>query len=211
MAAPRRRQGHALLVAIIAVVLGALAWQKLVRPHVIPKNFGEVVPGPIYRSGELTAGTLQKLVNEKGIRTVVDLGTFPADSAAERREQRAAEALHITRYRFDLYGDATGNPNYYVQALRLMNDPQNQPILVHCGAGAERTGCAVILYRHIIEGKPIDEAYDEARRHRHDPDRNPRLREVLDQWGPKIKDAFLSGGQIPGTEPAPEPRPTRSP
>lgn len=196
-----------LLGGILAVVLGAVTWQKAIKPNVIPKNFGVVVPGQIYRSGELTPSTLQRVVQENGVRTILDLGTFPAGSPGDRREQRTAEALNVTRYRLDLNGDATGNPNYYVQALRLMNDPAKRPLLVHCGAGAERTGCAVILYRYVIEGKPIGEVYHEAFEHRHDPARNPKLRQVLDEWGEKIGQAFRSGGQIPGIDPAPELRP----
>jgi protein tyrosine/serine phosphatase len=46
--------------------------------------------------------------------------------------------------------------------LALLDDSRSLPILVHCNAGAERTGCAVILYRHVVHGKAID---DVDRRH----------------------------------------------
>jgi len=47
---------------------------------------------------------------------------------------------------FLLPSDGTGDPEKYVRALQLMTDPQRQPVLVHCGAGAQRTSTAVILY-----------------------------------------------------------------
>jgi protein tyrosine/serine phosphatase len=204
---PLSRSGHVLLGTVLAVLLGALAWQKAIKPNVIPKNFGVVVPGQIYRSGELTPSTLRKVVEENQIRTILDLGTFTEGSAGDRREQATAHALGVVRYRFSLNGDATGNPNFYVQALQLMNDPAKRPILVHCGAGSERTGCVVILYRNIIEGKAIDDVYTEALEYRHRPERNPRLRQVLDEWGSKIQRAFESGTQIPGIDPAPDLKP----
>lgn len=36
--------------------------------------------------------------------------------------------------------------------LRILNDPANQPILVHCTHGADRTGLMMASYRMIIQG-----------------------------------------------------------
>lgn len=204
---PFRRKALVLLAIVLAVVAGVVVWKKAVRPYVIAKNFGVVVPGQIYRSGELSTTMLRKVVEENGIRTIVDLGAFAEGSADDRREQRTADALNVVRYRLPLNGDATGNPNYYVQALKLMTDPTKRPLLVHCNAGAERTGCTVILYRHLVEGKPIAEVFHEATEHRHNPGRNPNLLLVLADWGDRIAQAFRNDTLIPGTEPVPELRP----
>lgn len=201
------RSPRILLIAAVALVVGWFVWDNSIKPNLFPKNFGVVVAGQIYRSGELTPAAFRKVVQENAIKTVVDLGTWPEGSDGDRREQRSAEALGVTRYRFSLSGDGTGNPNYYVQTLRLMNDPARRPILVHCGAGSERTGCAVILYRHLVEGKPIAEAFPEATEHRHNPGRNPKMLIMLAEWGDAIARAFRDGGQIPGVAPAPEAAP----
>ena len=149
-AARRPRRPLAIALIALAVGLGGFGvWDAAIKPHVIPKRFGVVDEGKIYRSGRLTPATLAKVVREREIRTIIDLGADPVGSPADARMQRAAEALGVTRYRMNLEGDATGNPNYYVWALRLMNDPANQPVLVHCGAGTQRTGCVVWLHREI--------------------------------------------------------------
>jgi len=36
--------------------------------------------------------------------------------------------------------------------LRILNDPANQPILVHCTHGADRTGLMMASYRMIVQG-----------------------------------------------------------
>jgi protein tyrosine/serine phosphatase len=210
--APRRPR--ALLVTIVIAVVAALggAWfyRYAVRDNLFPKNFGVVEEGKVYRSGGLTPGALASVVRKHGIRTIVDLGAWEAGSEGDRREQRSAEALGIERYRFELVGDGTGNPNHYVSTLRLLTDPAKQPVLVHCGAGAERTGVAVILYRRVTRGTPIEEAYEEAKQYRHRPERNPQLRRVLDRYAQLILDAFRGGGQIliPGeVDAVPEPVP----
>ena len=104
-----------------------------------------------------------------------------------------------------LEGDATGNPNYYAQALRLMMDPAKQPVLVHCGAGSERTGCVVILYNNLVHGTPLDEGLKGAEDYKHNPRRNPHLARVVEKWAQPILQAYRQGGPVAGAEPLPEP------
>ncbi len=191
---------NALAVALI-VTGGVLAYREWVRPNLIPKNFGVVTEGVLYRSGKLTPAATEKVVREHGIRTIVDLGAFEPGTREERLAQRTADALGVDRVRMDLEGDATGNPNFYAEALRIMTDLARQPVLVQCGAGSERTGCVVAMYRHLVEGVPMDDAYAETQRYKHSPRRNPRLREVFDAWTEPVGRALREGGEVRGAEP----------
>jgi len=38
-----------------------------------------------------------------------------------------------------------------LQALRIMADPANRPLLIHCQHGADRTGAMVALYRVVVQ------------------------------------------------------------
>lgn len=186
-----------ILAIAAAVALAVLVFRDLIRPNVFPKRFHEVVPGQIYRSGKLTPAALTTVVREHGIRTVVDLGAWPEGSRADRREARTAAALGVDRVRLpDVIGDSTGDANAYVEALRIMNDPARRPVLVHCGAGTERTGCVVALYREFEEGWSQEKAFEEAVRAGHSPRRNPKLRETLETWSEPIRDALVTGGKV---------------
>ena len=201
--------GRGWLVAIIlAVVLAIVGYQNLVHPNLFPKRFGVVVPGEIYRSGKLTTAALTKVIRKHDIKTVIDLGAWvvdtPANRRASQREQETVEALGTQRFVFQLIGDATGDPNDYAEALRLMLDPANRPLLVHCGAGTERTGCVVALYRMHTEGMSLEEAYAEAERAGHSGKRNPHLRKVLEKWSGPILESLETGEPIPWVE---EPKP----
>lgn len=208
-----RRFGLArgLLVAVLTLAGAWAFWHLAVREHVVPKNFGVVEAGKVYRSGGLTPAATERVVRRHGIRTIIDLGTYEPGMPGERRSQRTADILGVERFVMDLEGDSTGNPNYYVQALRLMTDPAKQPVLVHCGAGSERTGCAVMLYRQIEFGESVRDALPAARLHRHDPGRNPLVLVTLADWGDAIIKAFRDGGQIPGVDPLPPPVPAGEP
>lgn len=197
----------ALILAAITMAGLAVFYSAAIVPNIEARRFGVVEPGKVYRSGKITPSALQRLHRDHGIRTIIDLGTYEPGSPEEAREQRTADLLGVTRYRFNLEGDATGDPNDYVEALRLMSDPTLQPVLVHCGAGTERTGCAIVLYRTIVQGRSIQSAYDEAKRFDQDPGKNEWVFRMLLEWAPKIEEAYRGGGPVPGTAPRPEPEP----
>lgn len=205
---PRSRRG---LRTLLLVALGTAAalgvWDRIVKPQVIPKRFGVVAESRIYRSGKLTPATMRQVVRDHDIRTIIDLGAWVHDPAGERLEARTADLLGVERYVYDLLGDSTGDPNHYVEALRLMTDPANQPVLVHCGAGTERTGVLVYLYRTIVENVPEEQAFAEARRAGHNPRRNPHVAETIERWKDHIARAFHEGHDLPPSGPTAGPPP----
>ena len=190
------RRHRVVLLGVAGVVGAFVLWDRVIEPQVIPKRFGVVTPGTIYRSGKLTPATMGAVVRDHEIKTIVDLGAWVHDPRGERLEAQTAQTLGVERHVFDLLGDSTGDPNDYVEALRLMTDPASQPVLVHCGAGTERTGVVVYLYRTIVEGVDKDEALAEARRAGHDPRRNPRLKQTLERWEAQIAQAYRDGSRI---------------
>ncbi|MEO1008467.1 MAG: protein-tyrosine phosphatase family protein [Planctomycetota bacterium] len=183
-------------MVVLVVAVGTIAWFAGVDEQVWPKRFGVVQEGAIYRSGEPTPGATEAVVREYGIKTIIDLGAHTLDTPEERLAQRTADALGVTRYRFGLIGDATGDPNDYVLALRIMNDPAHQPVWVHCAAGSERTGCLVAMHRIVNDGEDLDAAYAETTRFDHRTRKNPHLRAMLERWADGVREAYFAGGVV---------------
>lgn len=177
----------------IAIGLAVFAY-KAIKPDVWPKRLAEVVSGKVYRSSELSPAAMEQLVRKTGLKTVIDLGVAPDGDPRDRRQQLTTQALGLQRYKFNLVGDSTGNPNEYLAALRVALDPANQPVLIHCATGAQRTSCAVALFRMAAQGYTVDQALAESG----DFDAKPKVDEVTRTIAPQVLQALRDGGSIPG-------------
>jgi protein tyrosine/serine phosphatase len=180
---PRGRFGPGvILVALLVIAVAApIAWNNGLRDQFIPRNFGVVEPGRLYRSGQISARLIEPTLERNGIKSIValaDAGMNPGDLLAE---QQAAAKLGIERDVFPLSGDGTGRLEEYAQAVAAIDRSiqQGKPVLVHCVAGAQRTGGVIAAYRLLVEKLPADEAFAEMRRFGHDPHDNPHLLEYL--------------------------------
>lgn len=156
------------IVMIVAVIGGGIwLWEDVLEDRIIPKRWGVVEPGKIYRSGQLSAALVRKTLSKHNIKVIVTLtGNTPGDKDKEAEIQAAAE-LDIEMLRFPLKGNGTGDINNYAQAIAAIVDARNKakPVLVHCTAGAQRTGGVVACYRMIVEKKPPSFVYAELLRY----------------------------------------------
>lgn len=185
-------------IIVTAIVLWMVAWNNGVGKMFEPKRFGVVEEGAVYRVSKLTPPTMRKLVRELELKTIIDFGAYDEGSVEDLALARQAEELGVKRIRLPLSGHGTGNPNAYAKALQLMADESNHPIMIGCGAGTERTGACVMLYRRFTDDKPFSESGFEAIDAGHDPSRNPRMYLYLADWGDAIIEAARTNVAVEG-------------
>jgi protein tyrosine/serine phosphatase len=153
-----------MVASIVACVGGAVwLWEEVLEDRIIPKRWGVVEEGLVYRSGQLHPALVAETLRDRGIDVIVDLNQQEHDNAAQRAEEDAAAALGIERSLYPLIGDGTGDIEQYAQALLRLNEARrsNQQVLVHCSAGTYRTGGVVAMQRVLVEGWSTDRARDE--------------------------------------------------
>ena len=144
-------------VAVVAVALfyasdlALNAW-RLSR---LPKNFSAVRPGTLYRSGQMRPEHFQQVIQDHGIETVVCLNPDP-----EGFEPALAAALGAEYVAYDMPGSGRGEPAFFHELLGRLA-ASDGPVLVHCAAGAYRTGATVALYRMVFEGWSLEDAVPE--------------------------------------------------
>jgi tyrosine-protein phosphatase SIW14 len=153
------------LVCVVGPVALAIHQQQDVR------NFHVVRAGALYRSAQLTVPGLRRVINDHGIRTVVNLrdGIVPAD-LAEEEFCRQSDVRFVRLLPCSWDGGAgnaavDGNVRTF---LDVMRDPANHPVLVHCFAGIHRTGAYCALYRMEFQGWSNDQAIAELKAHGYD-------------------------------------------
>ncbi len=104
-------------------------------------NLHRVTP-MIYRSAQPDNNS-GSAIAKLGIKTVLSF-----------RKRDKDESLHstpgVTFKRYPLYTWDIEEEDI-LAVLRIMNDPANQPILVHCTHGADRTGLMMASYRMIVQ------------------------------------------------------------
>ena len=184
---------------IFLIVLGSLYVAKEeVYPRLVPKRLATVVEDGLYRSGRIHPDLLPRILEERGIDTIVAL-TYPVqDHEWQREEARIAEEMGIEIVRFPLLGNGTGDAESYLGALTRVNEElgQDRQVLVHCAAGTQRTGGFSFLYRTLVLGEAPEDAYREMRHFDFDPEDNPDLLPYLWEITPRVAE-HLSLEELP--------------
>ncbi|MBI5758931.1 MAG: dual specificity protein phosphatase family protein [Planctomycetales bacterium] len=152
-AAPRRRR--TVTLGAIAVLVAALVglWFGVLRDRIVAKRWGVVEEGAIYRSGQLSRHLVKSMLKQHGIQVVIDLTEADPADVDQQAEQRAIAELGLESHRCVLIGDGTGDIRQYAAAVAALVAAKRdgKPVLVHCHAGAQRTGGVIAAYRLLVE------------------------------------------------------------
>ncbi len=206
-AEPARRRTTALraglfLTAVILFVIASLvAWNNGLRDRLFPKNFGVVEPGQLYRSGQISRWQIEPTLQNNGIKVIVALSAHASKrvQADVDAEMLTAKNLGIDRELFPLGGDGTGQIEQYAAAIAAIDQAKKagKPVLVHCIAGAQRTGGVIAMYEMLVEQKPSAEAFKQMREYGHDPTANPHLLEYLNTHMAELAQKLVDRHVIP--------------
>ena len=205
--ARRRVWPYAAASIVLLVILSLIAWNNGVRDRLLPKNFGVVEPGVLYRSGQISKHLIRGVLADNHIEVIVALSGDNSHAADVAAESAAAHDLHIDREVFPLGGDGTGSLDHYTGAVAAVDHAvkSRQPVLVHCIAGAQRTGGVIALYEMFVEHRPQADVDAQLRQYGHDSHDNPKMIPFLNEHMPEIADRLVQRGVIDRV-PTPLPR-----
>ena len=86
------------------------------------------------------------------------------DGQSEEKRIRSGRRNEILSDPNDNHGWAILGQNR-AQFLKLVNDPANQPVFVHCQGGRHRTGVMTAVYRMTRDGWNPEQAYQEMKQY----------------------------------------------
>jgi len=144
--------------------------------YVRAKRFREVVPGRLYRSGQMTASGFRDTIERYKIKTVINLQHEnpdpllpekwlgkPSLNESQLCRDRNVKYVLLTPDILPQPNDLTKQPPAVTEFLKLLDDESNYPILLHCKAGLHRTGRLTAVYRMEYEGWDTGSALREMR------------------------------------------------
>ncbi len=161
----RRRKRIALGTSVFLLVAVAIACYI----GVFGGNVRAVVPGRVYRSGQLTGSAytaitarwvgndLDSVLKSHKIKTVITLRGGSEKDAWYREETKICAKDGVDYYNIGLSAVRPPPPEQMRRVLYAF-DHATYPVLYHCSAGADRSGLIGTLYLNIYEKVPLDEA-----------------------------------------------------
>jgi tyrosine-protein phosphatase SIW14 len=135
-----------------------------------------------YRGAQPSAQDLADLV-KLGIKTTIDLTNGDGNSS----EQRLAERLGIKFFKIPMNTRVVPTAEQMAQFLRIVNDPANQPVYVHCVGGKHRTGVMTAIYRMIGDAWTPARAFQEMKTYKFGADfLHPEFKKFVLGFNPVI-------------------------
>jgi len=140
-----------LLVAALASPAAARANLSQVRID----NFGQVNDN--YYRGAQPEGRDYSDLAAIGVKTLVNLTSDDADPG----ERAMAERAGMRYFQIPMTTHQPPTAAQLTEFMRIVNDPANQPVYVHCVGGRHRTGVMTAAYRMSEDGWTADRAFKE--------------------------------------------------
>lgn len=146
-------------VATLLVLLSiAQAQEKAQAPNNTTKtsikNFG-CINSNYYRGAQPEGQGYSELA-ALGVKTVIDL-----QRDGEQDEQQLVETAGMKFFRIKMSDRSSPSYEQASEFLKIVSDPANQPVYVHCKGGRHRTGAMTAVYRIEHDGWTAEKAFEE--------------------------------------------------
>ncbi|MBK1896754.1 dual specificity protein phosphatase family protein [Chryseobacterium paridis] len=152
------------LVIIGLVFLVCSLYQKKIRYNLVT-----ISENKVYNSGVIPPDKLPGILKSHNIKTVIDLrdglkrtALNPETKKQVNEEENAVDKLSGVHY-FNLPTDQIPQDSTVQKFLKIMDDPKNYPVLIHCHHGVGRSRLFSSLYRIEYENFTNEEARANAR------------------------------------------------
>jgi protein tyrosine/serine phosphatase len=143
------------IIKAIASVLGVASLLLVARVWYAEEqgNFYPITPGEAYRSAQLDQDELEYYVTKCAIRSVINLRGTHHNEKWYRDEIEICGRLGVAHYDLGLSPDKAPTPTELRYLLALF-ETALRPVLIHCHAGADRSGLAAALWKLVVDKVP---------------------------------------------------------
>lgn len=116
-------------------------------------NFHPITPGEAYRSAQLDKDELEYDIRKFKIRSIINLTGKDVGEPLYREEIATCREMKVRHYDLGISAGKTPSSHDIEKLLQLFRNAP-RPVLIHCRAGADRSGLAAALWKVVIDGVP---------------------------------------------------------
>lgn len=179
----KRRTFRFYSVWLFAVILlSAAGYIVSVR---VQGNFHPITPGEAYRSAQPDGDNLTKCVKSYGVRSVLNLRGRHMGEGWYDDEMAASAKLGLRHYDVALSASHELTETEVGQLLEIFKTAP-RPLLIHCQAGADRSGLVAAMWKVIVDKEPKEVAAKQlSLRYGHVPfGENQAMDRFFEKWTP---------------------------
>jgi protein tyrosine/serine phosphatase len=138
---------------------------KYVYDMHINHNFETITDGKVYKSGVIPPDEIESYVKKYGIKSIVDLrfpGTADLVNNPEIPSELTAEKEAVARIKgvkyFNNGSDQVPKQENLETFFKILDEPENYPVLIHCYHGTGRAEMYSAIYRIEYENWTNEQA-----------------------------------------------------
>lgn len=152
-------------IALIVLLVVLVFVGKYVYDVNINHNFETITEGKVYKSGVIPPNEIESYVKKHHIKSIVDLrfpGTADLVNNPEIPQELIAEKEAIAKIKgvnyFNNGSDQVPKPENLKTFFKIMDNPDNYPVLIHCYHGVGRAEMYSAIYRIEYENWTNEQA-----------------------------------------------------
>ena len=152
-------------IALVVLLVVLVFVGKYVYDVNINHNFETITEGKVYKSGVIPPNEIESYVKQHHIKSIVDLrfpGTADLVNNPEIPQELIDEKEAIAKIKgvnyFNNGSDQVPKPENLKTFFKIMDNPDNYPVLIHCYHGVGRAEMYSAIYRIEYENWTNEQA-----------------------------------------------------
>jgi protein tyrosine/serine phosphatase len=141
-----------IILLVLTIITTGYVWYR-----VATRNFHTVVPGTVYRAGQMTEGQWAASIQQHAIKSLLNLRGEHRGAGWYQGEIRTAAQFGVTHYDVKISAIREVDTGTLETILAILRQA-SKPLLIHCRSGADRSGLIAALYLFAIEGQRAEHA-----------------------------------------------------
>ena len=178
---PGRSRVAAVSMLLVCALAASAAADASLAASIGIDNFGQV-NSSYYRGAQPKGGHYARLA-ALGVKTVIDL-----TKNGDAQEASLVQGAGMAFYRIPMTTHEPPSRDKVAEFLKLVDDPANQPVYVHCQGGRHRTGVMTAVYRMTKDHWTADQAFAEMKKYGFGADfLHPEFKQFVHAYQPEVR------------------------